>query len=67
MSGNTSSAGVSEADFDVLVARSGLPLSDAQKATLRAVYPTFKALVDRVTAPLPREAEPALIFPVEQH
>jgi hypothetical protein len=58
---------ISEADFEVLVARSGLPLSAEQKATLRAIYPTFQAIVARVTEPLPREAEPALIFPVEQH
>jgi hypothetical protein len=59
-------ATISEADFDVLVAKTGLPLSAAQRATLREVYPTFQAIIDRVSAPMPREAEPALIFPVEQ-
>lgn len=49
-------------EFDVLAATTGLPLSDAQKATLFAVYPTLKAILDRVSAPLPREAEPSLIF-----
>jgi hypothetical protein len=48
--------------FDSLVAQTGLPLSDEQKATLLAVYPTLRAMIARVTAPLPREAEPALIF-----
>jgi hypothetical protein len=57
---------LSEAEFDVLVAKAGLPLDAAQKATLRAVYPTLQAILARVTEPLPREAEPALIFPVEQ-
>lgn len=48
--------------FDVLIAQTGLPLSDEQKATLLAVYPALLALIARVTAPLPREAEPGLIF-----
>jgi hypothetical protein len=37
-------------------------LSEAQKATLLAVYPTWLAMTARVTAPMPRDAEPALIF-----
>jgi hypothetical protein len=53
----TDAAGVRE-----LIARTGLPLNDAQKATLLDVYPMLQAMIDRVTAPLPREAEPALIF-----
>ena len=48
--------------FDVLVAQTGLPLSEAQKATLLAVYPTLQAMIELVTAPMPREAEPSLIF-----
>jgi len=48
--------------FDVLIAQTGLPLSEAQKATLLAVYPTLQAMIARVTAPMPREAEPGLIF-----
>jgi hypothetical protein len=54
-------------EFDVLVARTGLPLSDAQKTTLLAVYPTLLGLIERVTAPMPREAEPSLIFQAEIH
>jgi len=37
-------------------------LSAEQKATLLAVYPTLAAMIARVTEPMPREAEPALIF-----
>ncbi len=55
-------ANISPEAFDVLVARTGLPLSDAQKATLHAIYPTFQAIVAKAAAPLPREAEPGLIF-----
>jgi hypothetical protein len=53
---------ISKEDFDVLAAQTGLPLSEAQKATLFAVYPTLQAMLARVTAPMPREAEPSLIF-----
>jgi len=53
---------IGEQDFDVLAAQTGLPLSAAQKATLRAVYPTLRAMMDRVSEPLPREAEPAHVF-----
>ena len=59
---NPIDAPIDDAAFEVLAARTGLPLSDAQKATLLAVYPTLQALVARVTAPLPREAELGLIF-----
>jgi hypothetical protein len=48
--------------FDALIAETGLSLSSEQKATLLAIYPTWRAMIDRVTAPLPREAEPGLIF-----
>ena len=48
--------------LDDLVTQSGLPLSEDQKATLFAVYPTLLGLIERVTAPMPREAEPSLIF-----
>ena len=53
---------MTQAEFDALIAQTGLPLSNEQKATLLAVYPTLQAIIARVTAPLPREAEPGLIF-----
>lgn len=49
-------------EFAILAAQTGLPLSDAQKATLHAAYPLLQAIIERVSAPMPREAEPALIF-----
>lgn len=55
-------SGISSQEFETLVAQTGLPLSDAQKATLYSVYPIVQAMTAKVTAPLPREAEPALIF-----
>lgn len=52
-------------EFDTLAAQTGLPLSEAQKATLLAVYPTLQSLIARATAPIPREAEPSLTFTAE--
>ena len=53
---------LSEAAFDALVAQTGLPLNATQKAELLKMYPLLADMIARVTAPLPREAEPALIF-----
>ncbi len=53
---------ISEADFAVLVAQTGLPLSPAQSHDIYEVYGLIEAMRDRVHAPLPREAEPALVF-----
>jgi hypothetical protein len=53
---------VSEADFTVLVNQTGLPLSAEQRADIYAVYGLIEQQVARVHAPLPRAAEPALIF-----
>jgi hypothetical protein len=52
-------------EFSTLVDRTGLTLTDDQKATLFAVYPMFQAMVARATPPLSREAEPAHIFQPE--
>jgi hypothetical protein len=56
---------IDQTKFDMLVAQTDLPLDDAQKAVLRAAYPMLETMIARVTAPLPREAEPALIFHAE--
>ncbi len=52
--------------FAALVAATGLPLDAAQIATLREGYALVEPLLERLHAPLPREAEPALIFKPEQ-
>ena len=49
-------------EFEILAARTGLPPSDAQKDTLFAVYPTLEAIIALASSPMPREAEPSLIF-----
>ena len=51
-----------KATFSMLVDRTGLTLTDDQKAALLAVYPMFQAMIARATPALPREAEPSLIF-----
>jgi len=48
--------------FSILVDRTGLTLTDDQKAVLFAAYPMFQAMIARATPPMPREAEPSLIF-----
>lgn len=53
---------ISEADFAVLVAQTGLPLTPGQSHDIYEVYGLIEAMRDRVHAPLPREAEPSLIF-----
>jgi hypothetical protein len=54
-----------KAEFGTLVDRAGLRLTDEQKAGLFAVYPMFQAMIARATPPLPREAEPSVIFQPE--
>ncbi|WP_428531494.1 hypothetical protein [Rhodopila sp.] len=48
-----------------MVDRSGLRLSEAQKSVLFAAYPMFQAMVARATPPMPREAEPSVVFTPE--
>jgi hypothetical protein len=48
--------------FSTLVDRTGLTLTSEQKAVLFAAYPMFQAMIARATPPMPREAEPSLIF-----
>ena len=54
-----------KAEFGTMVDRTGLTLTNEQKATLFAVYPMFQAMVARATPPAPREAEPSVIFQPE--
>ena len=55
-------ARIDRAVFGGMIDRSGLVLSDAQKSVLFEAYPMFRAMIARATAPLPREAEPSVIF-----
>jgi hypothetical protein len=57
---------IDDAAFAALVAASGLPLDPTQVASLREGYALLAPLLERLHAPLPREAEPALTFTPEQ-
>ena len=57
---------LSEADVAAILARAGLTLDSDQ---VRAILPgavILRRLADQVRAPLPREAEPAVVFEAEQ-
>ena len=57
---------INEAELKSMLARAGLPHSPEQ---VRAILPgaeIVQRLLARVNAPLPREAEPAVTFDVEQ-
>lgn len=56
---------VSESDFEVMVAQTGLPLSAEQKRTLYDAYRMMEAMITRVNTPMPVELEPAHMFDVE--
>jgi hypothetical protein len=53
---------ISKAEFEVLVTQAGLPLSAAQKQEIHQAYALLEDMLARVNKPMPREAEPALIF-----
>jgi hypothetical protein len=62
MASEINPAGIDRETFDGMLDRSGLTLSDTQKSTLFEVYPLFRAIIARASAPMPREAEPSVIF-----
>jgi hypothetical protein len=53
---------LARAGFDLLLARAGLTLSEAQKAELYVAYASLEMLCERLHAPLPLDAEPAITF-----
>jgi len=58
---------IDEAELKVLLARAGLPHSPEQAKAILPGAEIVQRLLARLNAPLPREAEPALIFTVEQN
>jgi hypothetical protein len=57
---------IDEAELKAMLLRAGLTLTPDQ---VRAILPgaeIFRRMIERVNGPLPREAEPALTFDVEQ-
>jgi hypothetical protein len=53
---------ISDEALDLLLARSGLSLTDAQKADLKSVYNGIVAMAERVRKPRGRMAELAHVF-----
>jgi hypothetical protein len=52
-------------EFSTLLDQTGLTLTDTQKSVLFGAWPLFQAMVARATPPMPREAEPSVIFQPE--
>ncbi len=50
----------------ILLAQAGLSLRPEQIASVAEGYALIQPLLDRLHAPLPREAEPSLTFTPEQ-
>jgi hypothetical protein len=57
---------IDETELAAILKRAGLTLTPAQVKEILPGAVIFQGLIARVNAPLPREAEPALTFDVEQ-
>lgn len=57
---------IDEAELDVLLKRAGLSLTANQVKAILPGAAIVQGMIARINAPLPREAEPALTFDVEQ-
>ena len=55
-----------EAELAVLLGRAGLNLTADQVREILPGAELFRGMIARLNSPLPREAEPALTFDVEQ-
>ena len=53
---------MSRPEFDAAMIRAGVTLDPATAADIHQAFGALEALIERVEAPLPREAEPGLIF-----
>jgi hypothetical protein len=49
-------------EFDLMAARTGLPIAADERAALYEVVLLIEAMKERVRTPRVREAEPAVIF-----
>ncbi|MBL6617450.1 MAG: hypothetical protein ISP45_25785 [Reyranella sp.] len=57
---------INEAELAAILKRAGLELTPEQVKGILPGAVIFQGLLARVNAPLPREAEPAVTFDVEQ-
>jgi len=61
-----STTSIDEAVLALLLGRAGLKLTPDQVRALLPGAELFREMLARINVPLPREAEPALTFDVEQ-
>jgi hypothetical protein len=57
---------IDASELAAMLTRNGLTLTPAQVQEILPGAAIFRQMIARVNAPLPREAEPALTFNVEQ-
>ena len=57
---------IDEAELQRILARAGLELSLEQVRSIMPGVPIVQRMIERVRAPLPREAEPAVTFRAEK-
>lgn len=57
---------IDESELDAMLRRAGLALTPDQVREILPGAAIVQGMIARVNAPLPREAEPALTFDVEQ-
>jgi hypothetical protein len=57
---------IDQAELAAMLERAGLRLSAEQVRGILPGAAIFRSMIERVNAKLPREAEPALTFKVEQ-
>ena len=57
---------IDEAELNAMLKRAGLALTPDQVKAILPGADIVRRMIERVNAPLPREAEPALTFDVEQ-
>lgn len=56
---------ITDAEFNVLAARTGIPFSDAQRKMIHGALPVIDCFVELTSKPMPRAAEPMLTLSVE--
>jgi hypothetical protein len=61
-----SPSSIDEAELAAMLKRAGLLLTDNQVKAILPGAEIVQGMIARIQAPLPREAEPALTFDVEQ-
>ncbi len=58
---------ISRSEFELLVRRASLTLSEQQKTEIHAAYAQIEAIVEALRKPRSRAAEPATIFALDRN